>query len=246
MENITNDYLLGKKVKIFQKKDGYKTSSDAVLLSSFVQSAKDGYHILDVGSATGGISLCLAYRLKNANIAGFEIQPDLADLANLSAEANGFSNLKYFTHDIKQKKAPFDFCSFDAVVTNPPYAKDGSVSPNKSKALAHTQNDMTLEQWLSFCLKMLKPFGKLYLIHKAEALDEILNILYQKTGDITILPIYSKKGQNATRVIIRAQKDSKAPLKILPPFVVHNLKGYTPAAEAILRDGKSYFEIKNI
>ena len=241
-DNITHDYLLGKKVKMFQKKDGYKTSSDAVLLASMVECQKENTKILDVGSGIGGVSLCLAYRLKNADITGFEIQSELAELANFNAEANGFLNLKYFACDIRQKKVPCDFCSFDIVVTNPPYAKDGSVSSNKSKALAHTQNDMTLDAWLKFCLKMLRPFGRLYLIHRAEALDEILSSLIKKTGQITVLPIYSKKGQNAKRVIISAQKDSKAPLKILPPLVLHEKQGYTPRAEAILRDGKSYFE----
>lgn len=235
MQNITNDYLLGKKIRLFQKKDAYKTSSDAVLLASSVEIKKENAKILDVGSGVGGVSLCLAYRFKNADITGFEIQPDLFQMACLNAEANGFEHLHYVCQDITKKKMPCNFCSFDVVVTNPPYAKDGTKSPNLSKALAHTRQNITLSEWIAFCIKMLKPKGELYLIHRAEGLDEALNALMPQMGRISVLPIYSKPNQNASRIIIKAQKDSKAPLHILPPLYLRDEKGYTKYVEDILR-----------
>ncbi len=245
MSKTTNDYLLNKKIKMFQNDESYKTSSDAVLLSSLFYQIKDGAKILDVGSGTGGISLCLAHRFAKAQIVGLEIQSQLVELSNKSAEANGFQNLQYILHDIKEKKAPYPFCSFDHVATNPPYAKNGSRSPNKSKALAHNQQDIDLNSWLNFCLKMLKPYGFLYLIHRAQALDEILYILHSKAGNIQIIPVYSKAGQKAKRVMVIAQKDSKTPAEIHPPLFIHQNDGYTFEAEQILRGGKSFFEIDN-
>ena len=63
----TSDYLLDKKVKIFQPVDGYRASTDAVLLAAFAASLKNG-KILDVGSGTGAVSLCLAKRFENNNV----------------------------------------------------------------------------------------------------------------------------------------------------------------------------------
>ncbi len=237
----TNDYLLDKKIKMFQNPEGYKTSSDAVLLSSFLSNLADGAKILDVGSGTGGISLCLAYRFKNVEIKGLEVQEDLAALANLSAKENGFKNLEYICHDIQNKVAPFEFCSFDCVVTNPPYEQNGTKSPNKSKATAHNQGTINLEGWLSFCLKMLKPYGFLYLIHRTEALSEILKILSPKAGHFKIVPIYSRSAQKAKRIMIMAQKDSKTPLEITEPLIIHDENGYTLKANAILRKGEALF-----
>ena len=120
-------------------------------------------------------------------------------------------------------------------------------SPNKSKAAAHNRLDFDFEKWVVFCLKMTKPFGRIYFVHRAEALPQICAALYGKAGNLTVLPLYSKTAQNAKRVIVSAQKDSKAPCKILPPFVIHDGEGkYTVAAESILRQGKTFADIFRI
>ena len=76
------------------------------------------------------------------------------------------------------------------------------------------------------------------MINRAEALDEILALLHGRLGEICVWPLYSKPGQAAKRVIVRARKDSRAPLKLAPGLVIHEDDGaYTPAAEAILRGG---------
>ncbi len=244
MDNFTNDYLLNKKVRILQPVDGYRASSDAVLLASLIENIKLSDTILDVGSGTGAVSLCLAYRFPENHITGLEIQPQLADLAKQSADINNFANLVYYQADIRQKKLPVSPCFFNHVITNPPYSEHDRPSPNLSKALAHNHTDFTLNEWLKFCLKMLKPFGKIYLINRVEAIDEILNTFSKRAGGIKIIPVYSKPGQQAKRILISAQKDSKAPTVICPPFYMYNSDGtYTRAADEILRKGKSFFTI---
>jgi len=250
-ENYTNDYLLDKKVKIYQPIDGYRASSDAVLLSAMPDSNLRNTRILDVGSGTGAISLCLAHRLQNNNvqIIGLELQEELVELSDKSAKDNGFSFLNYYQADIRQKlKTEFyKPCSFDVVVSNPPYSEHDMPSPNSSKATAHNHHDFDLQSWLTFCLKSLKPFGKLYMINRAEALSDICCILHGKAGNINILPIYSKQGQTAKRIIISAQKDSKTPSRILPPIFVHDDSGkYSEIGEKILRQGLSVRELLNI
>lgn len=245
--DFSTDYLLDKKIKIFQPLDGYRASTDAVLLAGMVAEAKN-VKILDVGSGTGAVSLCLAQRFKdfNTKIIGLEIQKDLAQLSEMSAKENNFGFLSYFNRNIKDKQTALEFepCSFDIVITNPPYSDHDMPSPNLSKAAAHNLNEMNLENWLKFCLKMTKPFGKIFMVNRVEALPQICSVLNGKAGNITILPIYSKKGQPAKRIIISAQKDSKAPCVVSKPFYVHAENGeYTPEAQKILREGKSFKDI---
>ena len=117
-------------------------------------------------------------------------------------------------------------------------------SPNRSKALAHNHSGLDLNSWINFCLKMLKPFGHLYLIHRAEALPQILTALHTKAGGLKVIPVYSKPGQNAKRIMLIAQKDSKSPANILPPLYIYDQNSeYTPEAHRILRQGKSFFAI---
>ena len=247
----TNDYLLDKKVDILQPINGYRASSDAVLLAAFVSQNKEGCRILDVGSGTGAVSLCLAHRLQSLapQIDGFEIQSDLVELSNLSAQKNKFINVEFHNVDIRAgfTNSKFSFCSYDAVVTNPPYSDHDMPSPNLSKATAHNHQNFNLTEWLKFCFKMTKPFGKIYVINRAEALQEICAVAGKQAAVVEIMPIYSKQKQQAKRILVCLQKDSKTPCKILEPFITHDDKGnYTAKAQKILRGGASFDDVNEI
>ncbi|MBQ8784435.1 MAG: methyltransferase [Alphaproteobacteria bacterium] len=242
MPEYTNDYLLDKQIKIFQPINGYRASSDAVMLSGAVKNIKNGEKVLDMGSGTGAISLCLAQRFPNAVISGIELQSELAELSNLSAKSNNFTNLSFINSDLRTPNSQW-YNKFHHVITNPPYSDHDMPSPNESKSQAHNFQNFNLTEWLQLGLKCLRPNGWIYTINRAEAIDEILYAFHKKVGDITIIPFYSKVGQNAKRVIVCARKNSKGPTKILSGITIHDSNGnYTPKAEAILRNGNSLFD----
>ena len=245
--SYTNDYLLNKRVKIYQPIKGYRAAIDAVFLAAMIdeKKVKTGAKIADIGSGTGAVSLCLAERIKAKEplIKGLEIQKGLVELSNLSAKDNGFDFLHYELCDIREKnndKAGM----FDIVLTNPPYSDHDMPSPNESKKQAHNMENFDLAQWVAVCLKMLKPKGYIAIIHRTEALNEILRAMHNKTGNIQILPLYSKEGQAAKRILIVAEKGSHGPTSILPPLYTHNEVGeYTATAEKILRQAQGYFDL---
>ena len=245
MQNYTQDYLLNRRIKIFQPIDGYRASTDAVIVSSLVSRIHQGDKILDVGSGTGAIALCLASRFEKQKpqIDGLDLQQDLVELSNFSAEANSFCDILHFYHcNIKDKLDFIKPCFYNHVISNPPYTDHDMPSPNPSKAQAHNHNDFNLTAWIKFCVKMLAPQGMFYMINRAEALDEILATIYGKLGAIKVIPVFTKGNIKAKRVLIMAQKDKKTPTEILPAFHVHTDDGYTPKAFQILREGKSYWD----
>ncbi len=249
MTEYSNDYLLDRRVKIFQPLNGYRASTDAILLSSLVSDVKPEDKILDVGSGTGAISLCLAARFQHLHpqITGLELQKELAQLSNQSATANGFDKFLHYLHqDISQPIKHIANCSFQHVISNPPYTDHDMPSPNLSKALAHNHHGLDLCAWIRFCIKMLAPKGKIYLINRAEAVNEILAALSPQIGAIRLIPLYSKAGQNAKRIMIIGIKDSKAPTTILPPLTVHLPDGsYSSKTQQILREGTGFFETEH-
>ena len=57
-------------------------------------------------------------------------------------------------------------------------------------------------------------------------------------GGVTVLPVHSKAGEPAIRVLVRATKASRAPLALLPGLVLNDRAGARPKqAEAVLRGG---------
>jgi tRNA1(Val) A37 N6-methylase TrmN6 len=53
-----------------------------------------------------------------------------------------------------------------------------------------------------------------------------------------VLPIHARPNEPAIRVIVQGTKGSKAPLAVLPAFVLHDDSGaFSPGAQAILRHG---------
>ena len=82
------------------------------------------------------------------------------------------------------------------------------------------------------------PGGLVTLIHKAEALGRVLGAFDQRFGALRILPLQPRVGAAAHRVIVQGTKGSRAPLQVLPGFVLHEAgNGFTPAAQDILRHG---------
>ncbi len=81
------------------------------------------------------------------------------------------------------------------------------------------------------------------MVHQAEALPEALSAL-QKTGDVAVLPLQSRAGRAAKRIVLTARKGARGPFRLAPPLILHDgarheadREDYSTAAKAILRDG---------
>lgn len=170
---------------------------------------KENAAVLDVGSGTGAVSLCLAARLseKKLKITGLDIQADLVKLSNQSSVANGFADFLHYEYADIRNGVSLVPGSFDVVITNPPYSDHDMPSPNTGKQLAHNLQNFSLFEWLVFCLKMLKPKGEVFVINRAEAVNEILAALHNRAGEVRLLPIYSKSGREAKRIAVIAKKE---------------------------------------
>ena len=86
----------------------------------------------------------------------------------------------------------------------------------------------------------MRPRGTLTLIWRADGLDFVLETLRGAFGGITILPIHAAESEKAIRILVRAVKDSRAPLALLRGFVLADAQArQTEAADAILRGGEA-------
>ena len=231
--DLTEDSLLGGRVRLLQPSRGYRVAVDAVLLAAAID-ATAGQRVLDLGAGVGAVGLCLAARISECTIVGIEVQPALARLAERNAALDGNSErVRTIIHDLADP-LPRDLGLFDHVATNPPYlsAAVADPSPDPSKALATVESSADLARWLAVATGAAKSAGTVLIIQRSDRLEEIVTHLVRLGwGDVAL-----KRLPPAARVLIRARRADTLRRIESPPLVLHRPEGgYTDAAEAVLR-----------
>jgi tRNA1(Val) A37 N6-methylase TrmN6 len=243
------DAFLGGRIGVVQPRGGHRAGSDAVFLAAAVP-ARAGERVLDVGAGVGVAGFCLLARVPRLEVTAVEVDAKLCALASKNAERNGVSaNFKVVNADVmgsakSHRAAGLVREGYDHVIANPPFYAEGSVrvAPDKARATAHVMGVGALAAWVRFLGSYAAPKGRLTLIHRAEALGELLRLLEGRFGDVTVLPLFSKQGETASRIIVQGRKGSRAGTKLLQGLVLHEAGGgYTEAAEAVLRGGEALF-----
>ena len=84
---VTEDRLLGGRVRLLQPVEGYRAAIDPVLLAAAVP-ARAGEQVLDLGCGAGAATFCLTARVPGVRVTGLEIQPLGVDLARRNADLN--------------------------------------------------------------------------------------------------------------------------------------------------------------
>jgi tRNA1(Val) A37 N6-methylase TrmN6 len=242
---VSDDAFLGGRLQVLQPATGYRAGIDGVLLAATVE-REAGAHVLDVGCGVGIVGLCVAHRLPEARITMIERDEQLAALARRNVERNGFADrIRVVGADILRplKDAPELAATaerFDQVLANPPFHVEGrgTAAGDPVKAGANAMPAGALDGWVRFMAAMARPGGRITLIHRAEALPELLSALAGRFGGSVVVPLHPRAGEPALRVLVRAVKGSRAPLELQPGLVLHNADhSFQPRIAAILRDG---------
>jgi tRNA1(Val) A37 N6-methylase TrmN6 len=127
--------------------------------------------------------------------------------------------------------------SADLVLMNPPFHAEGASrpSPDARRRAAHVAAEGSLRAWLATAAGLLRPRGRLLLVHRADALPALLGDLQGRFGGLRVLPLHPREGEAASRILVAAVKASRAPLALLPGLVLHEADGrWTAPAEGCL------------
>ena len=247
---VIDTTLLDGKLKLRQLQAGHRAGTDAILLSALVGDAIGV--VVDVGAGAGAAGLSVALRNSSCDLLLAEIEPALAAIARQNITLNDMSGrARVIAADILDPKSRIaagllDNCA-DILITNPPYQQAGvsRVSPDTLKARAHTFSQMAggpkadLDTWLRACAAMLRPGGNFAMIHRADALDEVLGACSGRFGALEILPIYPKLNRAANRILIHGKAGSRGPVSILPGLVLHEDDGSFTARAAAIHAGQA-------
>ena len=85
--DVTEDGILGGRLRLRQPKRGHRVGHDAILLAAACP-ARAGERVVDLGAGVGAAGLALATRVPDTTVTLVEIDPALAALAAANAERN--------------------------------------------------------------------------------------------------------------------------------------------------------------
>lgn len=232
------DTLINGDVILEQYLKGYRAGLDAVFLAAACP-IQSNQTVLDVGCGVGAAFLCLHQRVKNIEVTGIEGNPDLCELAKKNSARNQCLST-IVPYKIPDRPDILGHKKFDHVITNPPYfeAYYHDPSPHLLKAQAMGEILTSLASWLDYCLRKLHDRGTLTLIYTADRIDDVLQAIHKRVGEIKIYPLWNHK-KFCKRVIITGRKATKGGCILYPGMLIHNQDGtYTQNALAILSQGK--------
>jgi len=167
------------------------------------ENPQEELHVLDIGTGSGCIPICLAKHLKKAKISSVDISMEAIEKAKENA-INNHIQVGFFHRDILKWKN-FEWDNFDIIVSNPPYVTESEKEKMEKNVLDHephtalfvTDHDPLIfyRTITDFALCYLKKDGKLYFEINENTGNEMVDLLTLK-GFQNIQLIQDINGKN--------------------------------------------------
>ena len=214
--------------RIIQDPSRFCFGMDAVLLSGFAK-AGEGARVLDLGTGTGIIPILMEAKTDAAQLIGLEIQKESAEMARRSVNLNELQDkIQIVDGDIKEAGQIFDAASFDVITNNPPYMinQHGLQNPDSPKAIARHEVMCTLEDVVAAAAKLLKPGGKLFMVHRPFRLAEIMVMMSKyKIEPKRMRLIYPFVDHEPNMVLIEGVRGGKPRMTVEKPLIIYKEQG---------------------
>ncbi len=206
------------KLKIIQDTDGFCFGTDAVLLAKFAN-VKKGERVVDLCSGNGIIPILLSDYYNPSEITAIELQETVAALAAENMELNRL-NVKVICDDLKNAHKHITK-PVDVVTCNPPYTPwgGGEVNEKETKIIARHEIYCTVRDIFESVSKILKFGGRLYMIHRA---DRLADIIYHakccKLEPKLVRFVHDSNTKNASLLLISFIHSGGSQVTVLPPI----------------------------
>ena len=222
------DDLQFRGLRIIQHPKAFRFGMDAVLLADFCGIRPAG-RVADLGTGTGILPLLMAGRAERAVIHGFEIQKDMADMAQRSVAMNGLEHRVFIHHeDLRNAPKVLTPGSLDLVVCNPPYGKAGSalLNPKEELRLARHECGVTLDEAAYTAKVLLSNGGRMAVVFPAPRLLELMDTMrLHKLEPKRLRMVHSKIDKAPHLVLVEGVKSARPMLHCLPPLIVYDEVG---------------------
>ncbi len=242
-QTVTRDAFLGGRLTLSQPARGFRAGLDSVLLGAAVPEGTKT--VLDLGAGVGTAGL-VALALGRAAQAVLAERDEAAfGLAGQNITGNGFTGraeavcVDVTASGAARRAAGLADNGYAAVIANPPYfaAGRGTLAAAPDRADARHMDGTELDLWARCAAAAAIADGLVIFIYPAEGLIALLSALAPRFGGLTVLPLAPRPGADASRVLVRGTKGSRAPLRLLATRYLHGQDGhgFAPEFDAILK-----------
>ena len=215
-----------KGLKIIQNKDYYTFTSDAVILANFIKMKKTDKGA-DIGTGCGVIPVLLTAKVEFDKIYAFEIQPQMARIAEKNVILNQLEEkIEIVSDDVRNFQQHFKKESFDVVFSNPPYMKSNiSLNEKPSRSIARHDNQLPIDDLCETAFDMLKFGGKFYLVYTSTRTAELIAMLKKYHLEPKRMFFTENGKDRVVLVIIEAVKGAKQGVEVLPALQTNDKNG---------------------
>jgi len=192
----TLDAFYEGRVRVLQKRRGYRFSVDAPLLADFIET-RPGDVLLELGTGCGIIALLLALKPFRRLVA-LEIQPALADLAGRNVGLNELEGrIEVLEKDFRTYAAEE---RFDVVFSNPPYIRrrGGHLSLSPERSVARHEVACDIFDIMAKTAELLAVDGRAYYIYPVRRMADFKAALDRSgLGLRRLRPVLPREGAPA-------------------------------------------------
>lgn len=230
----TLDTFYHGRVRVLQRRKGYRFSVDAPLLADFIRTRPED-EALELGTGSGIISLLLSAK-PFRHVTALEIQAGLADLARRNVELNGLDGrIEVVEADLRTYEPGR---TFDLIFSNPPYIRKatGFLSLSAEKSTAKHELHGTIGEILAKAAAWLAPEGRASFVYPEKRRADFLKAAGEcGLGARRLRDVRPRAGEPANLFLIELGKgEGPSAPELMPPLVLFGADGrYTAEAEAI-------------
>jgi tRNA1Val (adenine37-N6)-methyltransferase len=238
----TLDTFYHGRVRVLQRRKGYRFSVDAPLLADFIRTRPED-EALELGTGSGIISLLLSAK-PFRRVTALEIQSGLAELARRNVALNGLgARVEVVEADLRTWEPGR---TFDLIFSNPPYIgkATGFLSLSAEKSAAKHELHGTIGEILGRTAAWLAPEGRASFVYPEKRRADFLKAAGESSlGVRRLRSVQPRAGEPANLFLVElghagkttaGRRGTEESAELMPPLVLFRPDGaYTAEAEAI-------------
>ena len=195
---------------------GSEVTTDTLLLACSLD-VPPGSLVIEMGCGSCGAMLAASEINPGCTWAGFDLR-FAPLLEEISLQSTTSSPQPLFPVQADVSAPPFRHGIADAVMCNPPFAREGDCrpSPVRTRELSRCSPPLLLHRFIRAGAALLREDGKLLLVNRPAMLGEML-LGFEASGIAAekVQPV-GMPGRSARSVVLSGRKGGRAGLRLLP------------------------------